>query len=134
MEICNSSGLTEEEVCLLVAEAEDGQRLAARSELPVGHVVSGMDQFDQASLPAGCQDAAVLSRGLSPPGHQHGGPGQGEELLRRGTTLNASGFLHQHSNLPDIDIRSSRLHHHRFQSRCYKVNTHDYNMSLKIQT
>lgn len=53
--------LTEQEVSLLVAEAEDGQRLATGSELPVGHVVPGMDQFDQSSLPAGCQDAAVLS-------------------------------------------------------------------------
>lgn len=65
----------------MMVEAEDGQRLAAGSELPVGHVVSGMDQFDQSSLPTGCQDAAVLSRGAAPPGHQHGGPGEREKLL-----------------------------------------------------
>lgn len=53
--------LTEEEVSLTVVEAQDGQRLAAGSELPVGHVVPGVDQFDQSSLPTSRQNAAVLS-------------------------------------------------------------------------
>lgn len=65
----------------MVVEADNGQRLAAGPELPVGHVVSGVDQFDQSSLPTSCQDAAVLSRGATAPGHQHCGPGQGEEIL-----------------------------------------------------
>ena len=73
--------LTEEEVSLLVVEAQHGQRLAAGSELPVGHVVPGVDQFDQSSLSTGRQDAAVLRRGPASPGHQHRGPGQREELL-----------------------------------------------------
>lgn len=73
--------LTEEEVSLLLVEADHGQRPAAGSELPVGHVVSGVDQLDQPSLPTGCQDAAALGRGFASTGHQHGGPGQGEELL-----------------------------------------------------
>lgn len=68
----------------MVVEAQDGQRLAAGSELPVGHIVSGMDQFDQSSLPSSCQDAAVLSRGPASSGHQHRGPGQREELLSWG--------------------------------------------------
>lgn len=80
--------LTEEEVALLVVEAEDRQRLAAGSELAVGHVVPGVDQFDHTPLAASCQDAAGLScRRLVSSGHQHSGPGQGEELLqgRRGS-------------------------------------------------
>lgn len=95
--------LTEEEVSLVVVEAEDGQRLAAGSKFPVGHVVSGVDQFDQSSLPAGCQNAAVLSRGAASPGHQHRGPGQGEELLLRGTT-NTSRLYHDTNSqfYPDI--------------------------------
>lgn len=75
--------LTEEEVALLVVEAEDRQHLAAGSELAVGHVVPRVDQFDHTPPPASCQDAAGLSRRrLVSSGHQHGGPGQGEELLR----------------------------------------------------
>lgn len=54
-------GLTEEEVPLVVVEAEDRERLAARSELPVGHIVSGVDQFDQSSFPTSSQNTAVLS-------------------------------------------------------------------------
>lgn len=61
-QICEKSPrLTEEEVSLLVVEAQDRQRLAAGPELPVGHVVPGVDQFDQAFLPTSCQNAAVLS-------------------------------------------------------------------------
>lgn len=65
----------------MVVEAEDRQRLAAGPELPVGHVVSGVDQFDQSPLPTSRQNAAVLSRGPASSGHQHSGPGEGEELL-----------------------------------------------------
>lgn len=65
----------------MVVEAEDRQGFAAGSELPVGHVVSRVDQFDQSSLSTSCQNAAMLSRGPSSPGHQHCGPGQREELL-----------------------------------------------------
>lgn len=106
----------------MVAEAERRQRLAAGSELPVGHVVPGVDQFDQSSLPTSCQNAAVLSRGPASPGHQHRGPGQGEELLSRGSRYkqlqtnklklgceySVSSIHTQH--FPNI--RSSRLHHH----------------------
>lgn len=77
--------LTEEQVSLLVVEAEDRQRLSAGFELPVGHVVSGMDQFDHTSLPTSCKNAAVLSGGFVSSEHQHRGPGQREELLQTHT-------------------------------------------------
>lgn len=64
----------------MVVEAEDRERLAARSELPVGHVVSGVDEFDQSPFPTSSQNTAVLSRSFTS-GHQHCGPGQREELL-----------------------------------------------------
>lgn len=97
--------LTEEEVPLLLVEADDGHRLAAGSELPVGHVVSGVDQLDQPPLSTSCQDAAALGRGLASIGHQHCGPGQGEELL--GTRTRS--IKHLQRTRSDSDKHSSQF-------------------------
>lgn len=109
--------LTEQKVSLLVVEAEDSERLPAGSELAVGHVVSGMNQFDESSLPTSSQNAAELSCCLSSAGHLHRGPGQGEELLTVGGTANVrSSLLHQHftGNLKirtlSVDINRSDTH------------------------
>lgn len=77
----------------MVVEAEDGQRLATGSELPVGYVISWVHQFDQSSLSACRQDAAVLGRGPAPSGHQHRGPGQREELLQTQTQTTSDKHL-----------------------------------------
>lgn len=69
-----------------MVKAENGQRLPAGSELAVRHVVPGVDQFDESSLPAGGKNAAGLRWSAASSGHQHGGPGQGEELLSGGAT------------------------------------------------
>lgn len=66
-----------------MVEAEGRQRLPAGSELAVRQVVPGMDQLDNPSLPAGGENAAGLRWSAASSGHQHGGPGQGEELLVR---------------------------------------------------
>lgn len=80
-----------------MVEAEDSERLPAGSELAVGHVVSGMNQFDESSLPTSSQNAAELSCCRSSAGHLHRGPGQGEELLTVGGTANVrSSLLHQY--------------------------------------
>lgn len=59
--VLQSVKLTEKKVFLLLVEAENRKSFAAGSELAVGHVVSGMDEFYDSSLPSGSQNGAGLS-------------------------------------------------------------------------